>query len=335
MTSINRGSDDRSSDDSWQLFICEWLEFESELGEGSDGSEELYELLFNTLIKKCSNCHSTKVERIKETRYVRCVECGHKDSLTAGTFFHNVRRPKALLGAIRLMERGVEFNARMLALVANVAYASAWEMLKRIDEVLKKNLDSQALLLPSKIFEKMFIKRSRETPAREHPRDEQRIAEKEQRQELPANTANCSERDHQILAVIGEQVVDFDFICEQLNLPAGMISADLIMLELAKLIERLDGDRYRRRFVANPFVKPGKHAKGLVKKFIKYLKRSKRGISRKYLHLYMARFWCLIDRDRWKEGALLKECLHSHHLPRIVLTLENAPLMVQMPQPAA
>ena len=148
---------------------------------------------------------------------------------------------------------------------------------------------------------------------------------------LPINPSNCSEREHQILAVIGEQIVDIDFICEQTKLATAVVSALLMMLDLAGVIERLDDDQFKRNFFDHSLVKPRGPVKAFVKKFVKYLKRCKCGISRKYVHRHIARFWCLIDRERWKEGRLLEECLHAHHIPRIALRLENAPLMVQLP----
>jgi hypothetical protein len=332
MTKRKSASDEQASDDNRNLIMQHWLKFESELAEGSDGSEELFDLLFESPFRKCSKCHSADVVRMKERRYIWCSGCAHKTSLTAGTFFHNARRPKVWLGAIRLMELGLEFSARMLSLVAKAAYDTAWEILKKIDAVLKKNLDSQALFLPSKVFEKVFLKRSRETPAREHPRIEQRVAEREQASSLTINLASIDKREQMILAVIGEQVVEMDFICEQTMLPPAEVSARLMMMELSGLIERLEGDRFRRKFSDGAIAKPCRRLKKLAKKFIKYLKSFMRGSSRKYVHLYVARFWCIIDRDRWANGNLLKECLHSHRFPRAALRLENAPLMVPLPR---
>lgn len=331
MRKTNEKPDDRTPEEERQLFDRRWLRFESEFPKGCNGLEKLCDLLYNSPSRKCSKCHTNNVVRIEGTRYVRCLECGAKTSLTAGTFFHNARSPKAWLGAIRMTELGVKFSARALSVVAKISYDTAWHILKKIDSVLRKNLESDTATLPSKIFEKMFIKRSRETPAREHPRYEQLIAEREMSKVPSQDLESCSANERMILSVMGNQIVNTDVLCEQTKLSPAAVAASLMMLELSGLIEVVGGDSHRRKFGGGGIAKAGEHSEGLVKRFIKDLRQCKRGIARKYLHFYLARFWCVEDRKRWKKGRLLKECLLAHDYPREVLRLQVAPLMVQVP----
>ena len=328
MTSQIENKDDNVADNNRHLVMQHWLKFEAEFPEGSDGTEQLCDMLFACPDRRCPKCRSNVAVRLSDPRYVRCSDCKRKYSLTAETFFHNARRPKAYLGAIRLVETGIEFSAHMLAKLANVAYDTAWEILKKIDVILKKSLDAKAALLPSKLFEDIFRKRSRLTPAKEHPREEQRVAEREMRDTYTLDISTCSEEEQAILQSMEDKVVAFDFICERTKLAIAELTSRLVMLELKGWIFRLGPDSYRRTSPDDRYIQPDGDTKELLDGIIDYLKSCTKGISRKYLHFYLARIWSVRERDKWTIGALLKECLSAGFCPRITLQLANAPLLV-------
>lgn len=324
------GADENSSAHNRYLVMQYWLKFESELPEGSDGSELLFDLLYHRPGRKCTKCGSHKATRLADIRYVKCVDCGHRDSLTAGTFFRNCRCPKAYLGAIRLTELGVKFSALMLSRLAHVAYDTAWEILKKIDALLKKDLKKDAAFLPSKAFERVFSKRSSETPARGLPRDEQKIAEREQSKDkqLSMDFSSCTVLEAKVLTAIGQLTVDTDFICEITALTFNEVSSILGVLELSGWIESTASNLYQRKAYGDVYEAPEGRVKDMLDKIISYLQETARGISRKYLHYYLARIWSVQECEPLKSGELLKRCVGASFYSRREIKLENAPLLV-------
>lgn len=130
-------------------------------------------------LKRCSACGSEKVTLVDDARKIKCGNCKKTKRLTAGTFFHRIRAIRAWFGAIWLMERGVTFSAFWLHKAFAVAYSTAWMILKKLSMVLHQSVPHDSSQLPSSLFKALFGRRSRETPAREHPREEQSEVERQ------------------------------------------------------------------------------------------------------------------------------------------------------------
>lgn len=47
------------------------------------------------------------------------------------------------------------------------------------------------------------------------------------------------------------------------------------------------------------------------KPFFDFVRRVFQGISRKYLQLYLAVYWCSLNRRRWGVGRLFSACMRS------------------------
>jgi hypothetical protein len=57
-----------------------------------------------------------------------------------------------------------------------------------------------------------------------------------------------------------------------------------------------------------------------INSFISFVHGTFHGISRKYLQLFLAEYWCLLDKNRWKIDSLLMECqrfgfVHDKEIP--------------------
>lgn len=72
-----------------------------------------------------------------------------------------------------------------------------------------------------------------------------------------------------------------------------------------------------------------------VAQFLGLISNEFHGISKKCLQLYLASFWCTVDRSRWAPGALLKACLS--HAPiryqQILNFVSPARVMIVLPPP--
>ena len=96
---------------------------------------------------------------------------------TAGTFFDGIRHVRAWLAAIWMKENGASLTSAKLHRLVGIAYSSAWHILKKINTVLQEEMQ-EGYDVASTFFSITYCKRSRETPAREHPIAEQEELEK-------------------------------------------------------------------------------------------------------------------------------------------------------------
>ena len=225
-------------------------------------------------------------------------------------------------------------------------------------------------------FRPIYRKRSSKTPANEHPVAEEDAAEKEfeatdslipnanknlQEPELLIDLEICSSLEGNrkiVFSVLSENPIHFEAICKATKLSAGIVGAELIMLELEDLVKSFPGDMYsladrikKTDSTQSPGPNPdqnltfagevrvdrasmdalifdflqnaeagdslegtaGDSNESFAKKasrFMIFVKEIYRGISRKYLQLYLARYWCLMDRTTWnsESSSLLKAC---------------------------
>jgi hypothetical protein len=113
----------------------------------------------------------------------------------------------------------------------------------------------------------------------------------------------------------------------------GELSATLTLLELMGLIKRLPGEFYARQISHHTNTRADeKHpnASALVDGSIKFIRETFHGISRRYLQLYLAAYWCWGDRKRWTLGALLQHCLEVGEISSFEILSYVSPQMVQL-----
>ena len=326
-----------------------WSEFETLFPTEQDCWKELYRNVLRDAALKCRYCGAEGLETNYTERVSSCKTCKRHVWITAGTFFDHIRIAKAWLGAIWLMERGVVLSSSRFQKLAGIAQSSALNIIQKIRMVIENNMNDKFTLLPSRHFETAICKRSRETPAKTHPRDEEKLFQESSDSEPIKNSSNSvkqnfnqkkanspskknrsaiqivelSKRHQQVFALITEKPISFDSISQQTGLSAGEISAALTILELNELISCLPGNHYSQPQLkiseTSPFGNRDhpqtiENPKLILRAFFTFVREHFHGISRKYLQFYVAAFWCHNDRNRWKSNELLSACIRS---PRI------------------
>ena len=119
-------------------------------------------------------------------------------------------------------------------------------------------------------------------------------------------------------------------LLEQDAVPAAALSAELSLDQIEdKPIEPNSGATVRDFNLAPPKLKLA------VSQFLGLISNEFHGISKKCLQLYLASFWCSLDRSRWAPGALLKACLS--HAPiryqQILNFVSPSRVMIVLPPP--
>jgi hypothetical protein len=170
-------------------------------------------------VTRCSECNSTDFSHEYGERQVKCNGCGRRFSFTANTFFHGAHLIRPLLVAMRFKEEGIKISHMRFQKLVNVWYDTAWRVAHKVMHVVLSLVPDSGLEVNQRLLEALVSKRSRETPARCHPRQErsheaagaepQAVAEAPDEfsaEELGHLTAD----DKKVWDLLGEQYVHFD-----------------------------------------------------------------------------------------------------------------------------
>lgn len=273
----------------------------------------------------CSRCSSTALRRRFGERRYSCSDCHGRGWILAGTFFGFIRKSRLWLGAIWLFENGVQINAWQFHKLADCAYSTALMIFRKIGFVLHENLESceSVEYTVSGNFLSLFWKRSNQTPRGEHPMMEQDYFDQldettnEFSADITEESSLLTEEQNAIMRLLSENKIHFDQICSDLGFLTGQVMGELTLLELDELIERHPGDYFTLKSKKNgnrinDFRCHSKIPRQQIDAFCDFVKSQIHGISRKYLQLYLAIFWCLEDRKMWRSEKLLQACCRSN-----------------------
>jgi DprA winged helix domain len=148
------------------------------------------------ILLKCRNCGASPSEINFEARVRICEFCGEKTWFSAGTYFDHAREPKAWLGAIWFMERGIAPSSSHFAKLARIAQSSALNILRKMRMVMLAEMKDDFPTVESAVLYEVVSKRSRETPARSHPHAEEvEIARRMQEEKEEMENYNRKKRD--------------------------------------------------------------------------------------------------------------------------------------------
>ncbi|MBX9721650.1 MAG: hypothetical protein K2X81_09665, partial [Candidatus Obscuribacterales bacterium] len=180
----------------------------------------------------------------------------------------------------------------------------------------KKSFAQESSIVHSVLFTSSFQKRSLETPARGHPRDEQVEIERMSKDELlgcdnPDEGAGISPEESNVLNLLSATPIHFDIILEKSMMTFSALVEALTMLELSGKIERLWGDLYVRRIPRPAIMDQSEHIQMELNDFLDFVRVNFGGISRKYLQLYLAAYWCSSKSIKSSATEVLNLCFRS------------------------
>ncbi len=311
--------------------------------------EACMELLLSRLLKssKCKACTGNNLRRISRARDYCCNNCGDISSLTAGTAFAGVRKAGPHLKLIWLLERGFTFNCFQIHKHLGIAYSTCLAILKKLSMVIQNRMGTIGKKVDSVAFLSLFKKRSRLTPANEHPQAEQRIANLKVQEAKKAqfNLENSipnlqkieklSEFERKIYDLISKDKIHLDHILYGLNLSYSELASPLYDLENMGLVERLPADYYIVKeidYSKNSENAGGEQYSKKMKKRIAdcktFIREKFDGISRKYLQNYLAIFWCMHDQKTWGRNKLFEACSQSGEISQHQILMYETPIEV-------
>jgi predicted transcriptional regulator len=291
--------------------------------------EEIYRRL-SPQACQCKYCNSD-LERAPGARSAYCRRCRNETFLTAGTVFHGAWALRPWLAAIWLLEQGITFNSNQFQLeLGGVVYSTARNILLKIAQVLESALPEEAEAQPSSVFSALFARRSTETPAREPPIAEELSVNESAPINQEDDTDGLDEKQQMVLATLStETEKHIDVITNHVGLPLPEVSMAILMLEMDGWIKRVHGDQYKRVKVRpSAPTSFSEETSSAITKTCLDLRMQFHGISRKYLQLYLAWYWC-IRSNRWRKGALLSHCLNNANVSAIAIDQYVTPRLVK------
>ncbi|MBS1957080.1 MAG: hypothetical protein JST89_23015 [Cyanobacteria bacterium SZAS-4] len=278
--------------------------------------QDCFDELIKHIVVKCNRCQSKRVEIKVGRRDALCLQCNRKTWITAKTFFNAVKKPRIYLVAIIAMGSGIIFNGAELARAATIAVSSAQHVIKRVSSVLIELMAQACVGTLSSEFAPCVIRRSTESPAKNHTHAEFDEVEKQlhtQRSNEQAVLDTLGDDEKTVYSLFQDQPISVSELELKSGLKPGQLTAALTMLEIELLIQKSEGTSYvRLKQIAKPTVtSSSKQLNRFIRKNLRLIRKCFKGVSRKYLQIYLATCWCLLDRSTWTVQNLLKACANS------------------------
>ncbi len=322
----------------------------------------------------CKHCLSESVKLVDGFRKYRCDECRKKSQTTAGTFLHGVKKIRAWLFAVWIVDNGFYVSSKWLGQAIGVSQSSALHIIKSAMLALEIRASSyDAYSIETFRFREFFAKRSVLTPALVKPRDEMSSSFEQNFKSESADSSSCDfyeaatesiaicpERQEDqisnqykkftevgageglgvacdkfasdILTLLKDGPKSTDDLIESLDLENAVVLEILTELELAGRIRGISGGRFvisdssssslrcvapalGSQLVNSDMLDAQTADKGIKDVALVFMRMSMKlakGLSRKYLSLYVGLSNELVLGDVY--GSFLQICLTAGYI---------------------
>lgn len=152
-----------------------WQDFDQFAPDEETCANLLFELFIRQK-KGCRNCGGINFLRMNGARKFKCLDCRQTNWLTSGTLFHKAKHLRPWIGGLWLLENGCFANSLIFQKLASIVYSSALNIFRKLSAVLLEEMDNYEV--PSALFQEVFERRSKDTPSKQHPREEEDAAQK-------------------------------------------------------------------------------------------------------------------------------------------------------------
>ena len=312
------------TEDDCMVALIEAAAFDANSGRLESSGTSLY---------SCRACGRDDVEKINRGRAVKCLSCGKKTWLTAGTFFEKIRSARPYLACIWFLSHGISVSSETFHLLIGVAQSTAWNIARKVSMVLEDRLMNIESVVPAVEFYPAIRKRSIDTPARQSPKIDLTANDSDASLSFPDNRSqfttdlNIGAHEASVLSVLSQVPAHVDEIAQACNIPVHQVLSAMTMLELEGLVQRLPGERYvstvSKSRPAN-FIERTPEVVSLIGTFIEFFDDVYIGISGRYLQSCVARAWVLALNRLWPLKRLISLISSSGPL-KMAQILETAP----------
>lgn len=113
--------------------------------------------------------------------------------------------------------------------------------------------------------------------------------------------------------VLTYEAQTIDSLVSATRLNSSVVLGALSILRLTGLVCMVDGNRVAlslEHLKASPMPLPPAVQES-VRRTIKFIKKIFHGVSRRYIQIYLAAYWCFFDRDRWTSEEVFRQCCRT------------------------
>jgi hypothetical protein len=161
--------------DNDDLFIEAWSEFNLLMNTDEDAADYIFQSMLHDNEIKCG-CSNPQIEREPGSRCFYCKSCKREVWFTAGTLLSGVSRLRAWMAVIWFKEWGVAVSSLRISKLLDIAQSTALNINKKVAVALEAQMDDSSMSIDPRRFSDAIFKRSRHTPADQHPRVELVVA---------------------------------------------------------------------------------------------------------------------------------------------------------------
>ena len=153
------------------LFNEAWSQFSKLITSEEDAADAIFQSLSEDKKIDCG-CDNSVIFRQSGERFFCCRTCKRKVHFTAGTLFAGSSRLRAWLAATFFQGLGLAVSSLRLSRLLDIAQSTALNINKKVSAAIISKMDEAAPTVDARLFSQVIFKRSRQTPADEHPRSE-------------------------------------------------------------------------------------------------------------------------------------------------------------------
>ncbi|HEY9788747.1 MAG TPA: hypothetical protein V6D22_00015 [Candidatus Obscuribacterales bacterium] len=304
-------------------------QFDRLFPKDEDAFEQLCALVGQSAFS-CHHCRKPLVPNEGE-RTSDCHHCKQTSWRSSGSFFENVRKPRAWLAAIWLLGNGMMVGSPALANLIKTSQSTALVIVKKLAIVINNCMSEESADVDSFNFAGLICRRSILTPAEKHPLSEEiqiqeqaksaTAAAAQRQQETLQKAAELGDSALRVYELLSSKPIFVDDLIKASKLNVAEVMAALTMLQLEGIVTALPGNNYlcgkpprifkdgtRLPDCTDRLPENIMHTIEAIRQFVAI--RSD-GSSRKYLQLCLAVFWCCHDDLRWGFRQLLRACGQS------------------------
>ncbi|MBN8660814.1 MAG: hypothetical protein J0M35_10645 [Candidatus Obscuribacter phosphatis] len=307
---------------------------------------------------RCRWCGADKVEVQQDSRTLSCNDCKKKSSMTAGTFFHGIKKVRAWFFAIWIVENEFYVSSKWFAQAIGISQSSALHILKSTLYLIEENSGIfESVGFGLREFRLFFRKRSFLTPAMVKPSCElQEGADESSNHDNYNNSADSSWVDvtasevdsvrDAVISALKEGSRSLDEIRNTIKCSSSDVLAAITDLELDGEISAIAGNRFQlcnkvkagltslRDEVLRKESSDSKSIFDAIALFCRLSFGIARGVSRKYLSLYLGFANSLVAKDVFSSFKTM--CIESSYIgsKRLRAYASSAVLPIRLSQPS-
>lgn len=280
------------------------------------------EIVLNKLNEhaQCPECHNVNNKK-KSNRKSHCEKCLAHWSVTTGTLFSSAKKFRVYLAILFFHERRIVVSGNQISKLLKISTSSAWLALKKVQWLICNAIKESEIVMETGLLQDLFLRRSTQTPAEHHPREEENLFQTKHLELQNTDTEDlitCSEEEKTILELLKIEPLSLEGLLRKSELPRDTLLSALSMLEISQRITRKNDQMFARHRQASKR-KTLKQMPPAVRLTVNELHAKIHGFSRKYAEMWVGAFRNCFAQE-WPDDFLLNLSLTFGPITRRQIT---------------